>query len=251
MLTEKFNKLFIGASGLLGRNCIPLLEDNIFTPSRIELDISSEENIKSFFKAFPIELDEVIISAAITDVIGCNCVKKDLALQVNGKAPGIIAREAIKHNKNILITYISSDYVFNGNSGGYYEYESINPVYNNYYAFTKAAGEMSLSVFKNVRIIRTSFCDNIWPYDNAFEDQFTSRDTISIIGPLISSYINSVTIGIVHIGTKRKSVYELARRLKPDVKPSSRLDVIKRTGVNIPYDTSLRSCFKLIEKNKG
>jgi hypothetical protein len=53
---------------------------------------------------------------------------------------------------------------------------------------------------------------------------------------MIDTKINSSDIGIFHIGTERKSVFELAKTIKEDVKPSSRL-LIK--NVTIPYDTSL------------
>ena len=224
--------LLIGASGLLGSN----LKIDSLRPSSSELNILSDESVLSYFNLID-EPKNIILSAAYTNVIGANSDKKS-AYNLNVLAVQRICKFL---NKLYLgrprLVYISTDYVFDGLIGSYKANDPINPVQNNYYALTKALGESSATTYENHCIIRTSFCkSNIWPYEFAFEDQFTSRDQVNVIAPMIDKKINSSNVGIFHIGTKRKSVFELAKTIKEDVKPSSRL-LIK--NVTIPYDTSL------------
>ena len=224
--------LLIGASGLLGSN----LKIDSLRPSSSELNILSDKSVSSYFNLID-EPKNIILSAAYTNVIGANSDKKS-AYNLNVLAVQRICKFL---NKLYLgrprLVYISTDYVFDGLIGSYKSDDPINPVQNNYYALTKALGESSATTYENHCIIRTSFCkSNIWPYEFAFEDQFTSRDQVNVIAPMIDKKINSSNVGIFHIGTKRKSVFELAKTIKEDVKPSSRL-LIK--NVTIPYDTSL------------
>ena len=226
------DNLLIGASGLLGSN----LKIDSLKPSSSELNILSDESVLSYFSLIN-EPKNIILSAAYTNVVGANYDKKS-AYNLNVLA---VQRVCKFLNKLYLgrprLVYISTDYVFDGSIGSYKADDPINPVSNNYYALTKALGESSATTYENSCIIRTSFCrSDIWPYEFAFDDQFTSRDNVEIIANIIDTKINSSNVGILHVGTERKSVFDLAKKIKKDVKPSSRL-LIK--NVNIPYDTSL------------
>ena len=226
------DNLLIGASGLLGSN----LKIDSLRPSSSELNILSDESILSYFSLIN-EPKNIILSAAYTNVVGANSDKRS-AYNLNVLAVQRICRFLNKvYSGRPRLIYISTDYVFDGLNGSYTVNDPVNPVQNNYYALTKALGESSAITYENHCIIRTSFCkSNIWPYEFAFEDQFTSRDKVDIIAPMIDKKINSSDVGIFHIGTKRKSVFDLAKTIREDVKPSSRL-LIK--NVTIPYDTSL------------
>jgi dTDP-4-dehydrorhamnose reductase len=226
------DNLLIGASGLLGSN----LKVDSLRPSSSELNILSDESILSYFDLID-EPKNIILSAAYTNVVGANSDKKS-AYNLNVLSVQRVCKFLNKkYSGRPRLVYISTDYVFDGLTGYYSVGDPISPVQNNYYALTKALGESSAITYENHCIIRTSFCkSNIWPYEFAFEDQFTSRDKVSIIAPMIDTKINSSNIGIFHIGTERKSVFELAKTIREDVRPSSRL-LIK--NVTIPYDTSL------------
>jgi dTDP-4-dehydrorhamnose reductase len=86
----------------------------------------------------------------------------------------------------------------------------------------------------NSLVVRTSFCENEFPYPKAFIDQYTSRDYVDIISPLIYKVAISGKTGVVHVGTERKSVYELAASRKPDVGELSVNDI----NFKVPKDTS-------------
>ena len=132
----------------------------------------------------------------------------------------------------VRLVYISTDYVFDGRRGQYSPDDAINPT--NKYAMTKAAGEYIVRTYDSSLVIRTSFCERVFPYEKAFIDQYTSRDYIDIISPLILKEASSNKVGIIHVGTGRKSVYKLAKQRKSDV------GILKISDVNftVPADTS-------------
>lgn len=232
---EVMETLLIGATGLLGRN-LRLDYEGLLKPTRQELDISNVKSIVKYFKQHD-QLDKVILCAAYTNV-GKSNQEKELVYNTNVKGVyDIVCTLSTFFGGKPNLVYISSDYVFNGDRGHYRFDEPLDPVIGNYYALTKALGEVAIQSYINSTIIRTSFCRDIgWPYKMAFYDQYTSRDTISTISPIISDIINSYRTGIFHVGTDRKSVYDLARKLSPNITPISRKEI---TNVTIPYDTSL------------
>jgi dTDP-4-dehydrorhamnose reductase len=226
------NNLLIGASGLLGSN----LKIDSLRPKSSELNILSDESIHSYFNLIN-EPKNIILSAAYTNVAKSN-IEKNYALELNVKSVQRLCKFLNKKfNGRPRLTYISTDYVFDGTKGYYKTSDPINPVQNNYYAMSKALGESSSMTYENHCIIRTSFCrSDIWPYEFAFEDQFTSRDTIDIVAPMIDEILLSNSVGVFHVGTERKSVFDLAKKIKNDIKPISRLTI---KNITIPYDTSL------------
>ena len=77
----------------------------------------------------------------------------------------------------------------------------------------------------------------MFPYEKAFTDQWTSRESVSVIAGKISKIINKPLTGIIHIGGERKTVFEYARSLDPD-KNIGELS-IEDVSFNVPVDTSL------------
>jgi len=93
-------------------------------------------------------------------------------------------------------------------------------------------------------IIRTTFGPNVFPYPKAFVDQWTSRESVSVIAKKIAKLLDKDITGAIHIGGKRKTVYEYAKSLDA----AKNIGEISITDVNfaVPRDTSL-SCEKYNE----
>lgn len=138
--------LVTGASGLLGHKVAQLAlekghevyaaykEHAISLGTPIKLDLTDHENmLKVMSKLKP---DAVIHTAAYTDVDGCEA-NKDLAWKVNAEATKHVAIASTKAGAHI--TYVSTDYVFDGEKGFYKEEDQPNPI--NYYGYTKLMGE--------------------------------------------------------------------------------------------------------------
>jgi dTDP-4-dehydrorhamnose reductase len=93
-------------------------------------------------------------------------------------------------------------------------------------------------------IIRTSFGPNVFPYSKAFVDQWTSRESVSIIARKIVSLIDKDITGVMHVGGKRKTVYEYAKILD-ESKEIGKLS-IRDVSFSVPVDTSL-NCDRYLE----
>lgn len=221
-----------GGTGLLGTELRKISSDHgvVFDdPTSQECNILDYNSVMGRVEAT--EGQTVLHCAAFTNV---SAAEKDAleACELNIRGTLNVLAACRRHNKKMV--FISTDYVFDGNDGGYTETSPMNPVNN--YALTKGSAELAVRTYKNSLVIRTSFCPAEFPYEKAFTDQYTSRDFVDIIAPKILEAAKSATVGIVHIGTERKSVYELASRRNPKIGKIS----TREMALTLPRDTSFK-----------
>jgi dTDP-4-dehydrorhamnose reductase len=227
--------LVTGGSGRLGRELqteLPRLGIEGYFPARAELDVTVPGTIHATLERY--EPDIVVHAAAYTDVKGAE-MHKELCWQVNVGGTRNVVRALA--GSTVKLVHISTDYVFWGEKGGYTEEDPVGPT-RNYYALSKLAAEEVALVHEDTLIIRTSFRPREWPYPVAFTDVYTSQDYVDVIASEVAlaiRYVSYVSDTVLHIATERKSVYELARRRNPTVKPGTR----REAGVELPKDTSL------------
>jgi len=132
---------------------------------------------------------------------------------------------------NLVHTYVDTPFIYIST-----EYAK-KPL--NVYSLTKKLGEEIVKTHPNHLIIRTIFKPNPWPFDFAYEDQYTQGDYVDIIAKLLAERIKSwdrKSREIEYLGTGRKTMYELAKRTRPDVKPNRVDEYIKQTGLSIQKD---------------
>jgi len=237
------NVLVTGGSGLLGSKLKELLPHAWF-PKHNMLDIEKEWIPNWFVETGGKNIDIIVHLAAYTSPPKID-EDPDQAILTNIIGTSNIVRTCIKHN--IYLIYMSTDYVFDGekspslsahyhlDEGLYKEEHPTNPV--NKYAWSKLGGECAVRMYDNSLIVRTSFGPDIFPYDKAFVDQYTSREPVSTTAQKIKDIVDHTPhiTGILHIGGKRQTVFEYAKQTKPDVQE------LKRNEVNfkVPMDTSL------------
>lgn len=225
--------LLTGGGGRLGTELRALLPD-LVSPTSTQMDITDLAQVRTVVQKE--QPDFIVHAAAYTNVIAAENEREQCWLvNVAGTRNMAIAANEV----GAKLFHISTDYVFSGESGGYYEDDTPGPVVN-YYALTKLIAEESARISRRHLIIRTSFRPREFAYPLAFGDVFTSQDYVDVIAPMVSKAIVESSEGfngILHIGTERKSVFELARRRRPDVVEGSRL----AAKVSIPYDVSLLS----------
>lgn len=107
------------------------------------------------------------------------------------------------------------------------------------YALTKKLGEEIVKTHPKYLILRTLFKPNPFPFPKAYIDQYTQGDYVDVIAKLLAKKVkewDKKTCKLEYLGTERKTMFELAKRTRPDVKPNSVNDYIKETGVPIPKD---------------
>lgn len=221
--------LITGGSGVLGTQIITEWDpDKILAPTREEMDITSPESVCSYFRNN--DFDVVLHCAAYTKTVEAlhqieECVETNVVGTWN------LLKNSLA--KNIRFVFISTDYVFDGFSGGYTTKDPINPIGN--YAMSKASAELLVRMYDNSLTIRTSFVPREFPHKAAFVDQYTTRDYVDVISPMICKLTLSDKTGIAHVGTSKKSVFDLALQRKPDVEMIS----IKDVDFFLPPDISL------------
>jgi dTDP-4-dehydrorhamnose reductase len=144
--------LVTGANGLLGQHLIKLLLENDYQvlasgigPSRLpfldgdlftysDTDITDAYAVDQLINTGKPEL--IIHAAAMTQVDQCE-QNRDLCMQVNVMGTANLLRHA--QNYCSFFIYISTDFIFDGEKGGYEENDASDPV--NLYGLTKTIAE--------------------------------------------------------------------------------------------------------------
>lgn len=211
--------LLTGGAGLLGKELKRLMPE-VYAPPRSVLDILN-----------PIvpKCDLIVHCAAYTDVLIAESEKR-LCHETNVIGTKNMASLAIP------MIYISTEYIFDGEKGNYVEDDIPNP--KNFYAFTKLLGEYEARRAPRSCVIRCLFKPRPFKHKDACVDQFTSGDYVDVIAKELRTAILNFSRmpSTLHIGTERKSTYELAKRSRSDV---GRIGVRDVKGVTLPRDTSL------------
>ncbi|WP_424951320.1 SDR family oxidoreductase [Deinococcus sp.] len=225
--------LLTGGNGRLGTELRGLIPE-IVAPASSELDITDPEGVLEVIRRERPEL--IVHAAAYTDVGGAE-KDRERCWAVNVEGTRNMARAANEAGAKLL--HVSTDYVFGGERGNYRESDTPGPVVN-YYSLTKLVAEEAARSAVRRLIVRTSFRPREFAYPVAFSDVFTSQDYVDIIAPQIALVVrHALEIGneVLHVATERKSVYELARRRKPDVQEGTKASAT----VRLPGDVSLDS----------
>lgn len=223
----KINVLLTGGSGTLGKELIKIYDKDNFNfsyPSSSELNITKVEDCENAYLKF--KPDIVIHAAAYTNT---KKAEEEYVKCADINVCGTINMLKYSILSNCKFVYISTDYVFDGTKGNYSVNDYINPISK--YSKTKAAAELIVKLYEKSLIIRTSFYGYDFPYDNAYLDQWSSKDYINILAPKILNECLSDKVGIIHCGSKRRSIYEIAKQTKSNVTCTNRPE-------NIPFDTS-------------
>jgi dTDP-4-dehydrorhamnose reductase len=116
------------------------------------MDLGSAGSIRNAVREIA---PDIIINAAAYTAVDKAESEADLAMQVNGVAPGVLAEEAKRINA--LLVHYSTDYVFDGTRPDPYVEEDIpNPL--NAYGRTKLAGERAIAAVGGAHLVlRTSW----------------------------------------------------------------------------------------------
>ena len=147
--------LILGKSGQVSRELARLAwpaETDVVQLGRDACDFSRPSTIAAAIE--PVAPDYVINAAAYTAVDRAES-EPELAMAVNGEAPGEIARVCERIGARLV--HISTDYVFDGRkSGAYSERDPVCPIST--YGRTKEAGETAIrSELERHLIVRTSW----------------------------------------------------------------------------------------------
>lgn len=218
------NILLTGGFGLLGRE-LQKLHTYTYVPSHEEMDIADYDDVTEYLA--PRKIDLIVHCAAYTQVEKAERERERCwATNVHG------TRNLCE--PHIPLLYISTEYAFDGTEAPYKASDTPNP--KNFYAMTKVMGEQYVWMNPMGKTIRCILKPRPWKYEAAFTDQWTTGGYVDNMAYEINLAIKlfAVLPKVVHIGTGRKSIFELASQTR-EVSPISRS--ISKTP--LPEDTSL------------
>lgn len=174
------NILVTGKNGQVGwelRRTLATIGNVIAFDSKT-MDLANPDSIRA---AIGLIRPSIIVNAAAYTAVDRAEAEPDLAMAVNGIAPGVMAEEAGRIGA--LLVHYSTDYVFDGTKEGpYTEEDTPNPI--NIYGKTKLAGEEA---------VRSSGCDHLifrtsWVYGARGTNflltmlrLFKERDSLNIV----------------------------------------------------------------------
>ena len=229
----KLKFLVTGSAGLVGQQVVKDLSNShlvfsCYNKSKPEYGDSVKMDLKNYEMISGVlterKPDVVIHLGAMTGVDLCE-KEKTPASEINTKATEIIAKECSKLNS--FLVYVSTDYVFDGNSGMYKEDDVANPL--GFYGKSKLEGEKAVQNFStNWCIARTSTPFGLHPTKKSFPmwvienlqkqkqidvliDQFTSPTYIPNLSRMLIEISERRITGIIHAaGASKISRYQMA-----------------------------------------
>lgn len=149
---------------------------------------------------------------------------KALAWNINTWYAINIARAA--NRIKALNVYLSTFMIFDGKKGYYSETSTPNPL--NYYGLTKLVGESGIMSLGNYLILRIGLLYSmqykglLYPFIKAMIKRrkvkcnvnfYVSPITVSEASEIISSLVKKEIRGVVNLGGKRRSLYELCKEM--------------------------------------
>lgn len=141
--------LLLGKTGQVGHELLRSLAPlgTLIAPGRVELDLANPDSIRSvILDARP----DVIVNAAGFTTVDAAEAQPDLAMQLNGTAPGIIAETA--KSIGAFVLHYSTTFVFDGaKREPYTEDDKPSPI--NAYGRSKLAGEQAIQACGGDHII--------------------------------------------------------------------------------------------------
>ena len=185
--------LVTGSEGQLAKSFLKLFSNNykIFYYDKKTLDISSCDQVIKILNE--IQPEVILNCAAFTNVDLCED-KEDLAYELNANS--------IKNFSgfNGHFFHISTDYVFDGTSGPYYEDDITNPI--NVYGKSKLLGELIVEdLFDKHTILRTNIL-------------FGKDSSSSFLNWVVSSLKNNQEIKVVNDQINNPvSIYDCSRTI--------------------------------------
>ena len=229
----KLKFLVTGSAGLVGQQVVKDLSKSnqvfsCYNESKPEygipmkMDLLNREMVSNIL--LETEPDVVIHLGAMTGVDLCE-KEESMAFDINTKATQIIAQQC--STLNTFLVYVSTDYVFDGNSGMYYEDSVPNPL--SVYGKSKLEGEKMIQTFSSDWCIaRTSTPFGLHPTKKSFPiwvienlqkqkqidvltDQFTSPTYVPSLSRMLIEISERHLTGIIHVaGASKISRYEMA-----------------------------------------
>ena len=196
------DKNIILGYGLLGKELVNQTGwDHLSRSNDSNFDFRSSKTYSKKISKY----DTVINCIANTDTYSND---RDSHWSVNYSAVADLVK--ICNTNNQKLVHISTDYLYSGSNDNASENDV--PVHNNtWYGYTKLLGDAHIQLKSDsFLIIRCGHKSYPFIHDKAFTNIKGNFDYVNEISSLIISLIKKDRFGIFNVGTKNKTMYELA-----------------------------------------
>ena len=119
----------------------------------------------------------------------------------------------------IKLVHISTDYIYANSEGGSAKTEDDVPVHQaTWYSYTKLISDAYIQLkVEDYLLVRCSFKPKPFPYKKAYGNIRGNFDYVDVIAKQIIDLVNEDRLGVWNIGTRFKSIYDLAKQTVPDI----------------------------------
>ncbi len=202
------NILLTGGSGQLGQELIKLRD--FIAPTHKQMDITDPDSVAKYLGNRQVDL--IVHAAAYTDTLkpDVNDVEAVKCWRTN-----VLGTRNLVEQATCPIVFISTE-------------SAIEPY--NFYILTKMQAEHEIRLHEHgYTIIRTSFRSDPFEYPKAPTDMYTIAGSVADIAAMINEYLDKpIKNKLVYLGEWVQTVYELAKKTRPDVVGMPRKQIFKR-----------------------
>lgn len=202
----------------------------IIAPTKKEMNIIDITSINNFVKNK--KIDYFLHVAAFSTPMKLHKINIQKSISTNIIGSANVAICCFK--KNIKLIYISTNFVYPGVKGNYFETDPLKPI--NEYGWSKLGGECAAQIYKNSLILRICMNDDKFPHQSAFIDYISSFIKKTDAAKLTLKLLNKR--GIINIGGKTQSVYNFAKSLNANVK---KIKLSKKDQLLLGKNTSMNN----------
>jgi len=210
---NEYPKVLVLGDGLLGSEIIKQTGWEYLSMEKDEIDV-----VKNFD-----DFADLLMNVDPDVVVNCigytNTYDKERQKHWDVNYEFVANLASICDTEYIKLVHISTDYIYANSEGGSAKKETDVPVHQNtWYAYTKLLSDAHVQLrVQDYLLVRCSFKPTPFPYEKAFGNVKGNFDYVDVIAGQIIELINEDRSGVWNIGTRFKSVFELAKRTKPDI----------------------------------
>ena len=190
------------------------------------LDILSSRSIKKNLKKF--KPNSVLHLAGLSRPMSIHKKNINKSIDLNIIGTCNLVKEVSK--LNIKLIYLSTSYIYPGNSGNYTEQDPIKP-WNNY-GWSKLGGESAVQMYKNSLILRLCMTEKPFVHNQAYVNVKSNFIYQENAAKIILKILNKK--GIINVGGPSQSIFDFAKKDNNKIKKIfSKGEFPKRTDMNL------------------
>jgi dTDP-4-dehydrorhamnose reductase len=173
-------------------------------------------------------------STVVNCIAYCNTYDKSRGTHWDVNYKGVVDLVDYMRNMDQKLVHISTDYIYSNSESN--ASESDVPVHcENWYGYTKLLSDAYIQLkMPNYLLIRGTHKETPFEYDGAYINQIGNFDYVNEVAKIMVDLIEGEADGVYNVGTKLKTMYDLAKKTKPDVMP-----INEKFHYTMPSDVSM------------